>query len=136
MYGGRGSTNIVAKISDKGFFLPVVSSVGTITVPEKGQIYFDSTNAEFSGYDGSQWINISNKIITGTAIKSSTGAGLVYTIAHGLANMPSYYNVQATSSAAANISYITADATNISVYYTAPPPTGTNNLSWNWEIKK
>ena len=136
VYGGRGSTNIVAKISDKGFFLPVVSSVGTITVPEKGQIYFDSTNAEFSGYDGSQWINISNKIITGTAIKSSTGAGLVYTIAHGLANMPSYYNVQATSSAAANISYITADATNISVHYTVPPPTGTNNLSWNWQIKK
>lgn len=136
VYGGKGSTNVVAKISDKGFFLPIVSSALSITTPEKGQVYFDSSSTQFKGYDGSQWISFSNNTITGNATKSGDGTSLVYTIQHDVDTMPSYYNVQATSSAAANISYISADATNISIYYITAPAAGTNNLSWNWQIKK
>ena len=136
VYGERGSTNIVAKVSDKGFFLPVVSSAALITTPEKGQVYFDSSASQFKGYDGSQWKNLANDLITGAKTTSADGLSLIYKIAHGLSGIPSYFNVLATSSAAANISYVTADATYISIYYTDAPAFGSNNLTWNWQAKR
>ena len=136
VYGGRGSKNIVARVSDKGFFLPAVSSSAAITAPEKGQVYFDSTAAEFKGYDGNEWVSLSNKLITGSTVLSSDGTRTFYQIPHGLGATPSYFNVIATSNEAGSIKYVIADATNISVYYSTAPAAGTNNLSWNWEIKK
>lgn len=136
VYGERGSNNIVAKISDKGFFISQVSSIASIQAPEKAQILFDSTDSKFKGYNGTQWITLADDgIKTGSSIFSASGI-TVYTIVHGLNTIPSYYNVIATSPDAANISYITADAINISVHYASPPVAGTNNLSFNWQIKK
>lgn len=136
IYGERGSNNIIAKISDKGIFIPKGSSAGSIPAPEKGQIYFDSTSAEFKGYDGSDWVSLTNKLITGSTILSANGTSTFYQIPHGLGATPSYFNVIATSNEAGSIKYVTADATNISVYYSTAPAAGTDNLSWNWEIKK
>jgi hypothetical protein len=136
VYGEKGSTNIVAKISDKGFFLPVVSSSAVITIAEKGQIYFDSTAAEFKGYDGNEWVSLSNRIITDSRVLSSDGTSTFYQIPHGLGTIPSYFNVIATSAAAGEINYVTADDTYLKIFYRSAPAAGTNNLSWNWQIKK
>jgi hypothetical protein len=135
VYGGRGSTNIVAKVSDKGFFMPTVSSSSAIVTPEKGQVYFDSTSNDFKGYNGSEWVGLSNNYITGSYITSSDD-GTVYQIPHGIGAVPSYFNVLATSADAGNIKYVTADNTYLKVYYSVAPPAGVNNLSWNWQVKK
>jgi hypothetical protein len=143
LYGERGGTNIVAKLTDKGFFLPVVAAETLIPTPEKGQIYFDSTAANFKGYTGTQWVTLSgnttvvniNNFVTGSVTQTSSIVDSVYKFPHGLGAVPSYYNVIATSKDAANISYVTADDTYIYVYYATPPPDGDNNLSWNWQAK-
>ncbi len=136
VYGERGSTNIVAKVSDKGFFIPKISSSAAILIPEKGQVYFDSTAAEFKGYDGGEWVNLSNKLITGNTALSADGISTFYQIPHSLATIPTYFNVIATSIDAGAIRYITADDNYIKIYYSTAPPAGTNNLSWNWQVKK
>lgn len=136
VYGGRGSTNIVAKVTDKGFFIPKVSSSAAILTPEKGQVYFDSTSAEFKGYNGTGWVSLSNNLITGSTVMASNGASIFYQIPHGLGLTPTYFNVIATSAGAGNISYVTADNTFLKIYYSTAPPAGINNLSWNWQIKK
>ncbi len=136
VYGPRGSANVVAKISDKGFFIPVVSSAGILQAPEKTQMLFDSTDNQFKGYDGTQWISLQENIKTGTGILSSNGTSSTYAIAHTLQATPSYFNVIATSQDAGNINYVTADTINIIIHYTEPPIAGTNNLSWNWQVKK
>lgn len=140
IYGERGSNNIVAKISDKGFFIPMIPSIDSITAPEKSQLSFDSSDNQLKLYNGTQWKTISNTdtntLVTGTAIFTSDGTSMVYSIPHGLSSTPSYFNVIPTSADAANISYITADATSIIVHYLAPPIIGIDNLSWNWQIKK
>ena len=136
VYGGRGSTNIVAKVSDKGFFIPVVSSSSLIISPEKGQVYFDSTTTGFKGYNGNEWVNLSNNLIMGSTVLSSNGSSLFYLIPHGMGTTPAYYNVIATSAAAGSFSYVTADNTNLIIYYSTPPPAGANTLSWNWQVNK
>jgi hypothetical protein len=45
------------------------------------------------------------------------------------------FNVIATSAAAANISFVTADNQILNINYTTAPPSGTNNLSWNWLVQ-
>ena len=78
VYGERGSTNIVAKVSDKGFFIPKVSSSAAILIPEKGQVYFDSSKAEFKEYNGSEFVNLSNKLITSNTTLSADGIHTFY----------------------------------------------------------
>jgi hypothetical protein len=136
VYGARGSTDIIAKVTDKGFFIPVVASATTIITPEKGQLYFDSTNAEFKGYNGNQWVGLSESLTTGSSIQSSNGSSTFYLIPHGLGITPAYFNVIATSDNAGSIKYVTADAAFLKVYYSVPPLAGSNNLSWNWQVKK
>jgi len=136
VYGPRGSTNIVAKISDKGFFIPVVSSVGILPTPEKTQILFDSTAGQFKGYDGTQWVVLQENLKAGNTTLSSDGTSTTYSIAHNLQSVPSYFNVIATSPDAGNIGFVTANANSIVIHYTAPPASGTKNLSWNWQYKK
>ncbi|MES2847597.1 MAG: hypothetical protein V4685_00965 [Bacteroidota bacterium] len=55
---------------------------------------------------------------------------------HGLGTTPVYFNVTATSHNAGSIKYITADASFLRIYYNTAPALGSNNLSWNWQIKK
>jgi hypothetical protein len=71
----------------------------------------------------------------GVSTKSGNGSLTSFTIPHGITGTPSFIFVGAGSSDAKNISYYTADATNITVNYDVAPPTGTNNLKLNWEAR-
>ncbi len=138
VYGGRGSTNIIAKMKNEGLVIPKMSSTGNITNPETAQIVFDSTESRFKGYNGTAWVNFNEeeKLVTGSFGNGGNGADTVYAIPHGLGVIPVYYQVTATSRDAGNISYVTADVNFLNVYYSVPPPAGINNLTWNWQVKK
>ena len=137
VYGERGSENIIAKIKNEGLVIPKISSVSGAITPEKAQIVFDSTDNQFKGFNGADWVNFeSSGIKTGSAVISSNGTEIVYTISHGLTAIPSYFNVVATSENAANISFVTANNTQLLIHYVNPPVAGNNNLSWNWQVKK
>ncbi|MGG9972282.1 hypothetical protein ACQ33O_10855 [Ferruginibacter sp. SUN002] len=137
VYGPRGSENIIAKVSNQGLIIPLIPSLDSVTAPEKAQLSFDTSDNHLKIYNGTEWVNLSkNELVTGSYITSSNGLDTVYTIPHQLNSVPSYFNVLATSEHAAGINYVTADATSITIHYTTPPPSGTSNLSWNWQIKK
>lgn len=138
VYGGRGSTDIIAKMKNEGLVIPKMSSTGNITNPETAQIVFDSTESRFKGYNGTAWVNFNEeeKLVTGSFGNGGNGADTVYAIPHGLGVIPVYYQVTATSRDAGNISYVTADVNFLNVYYSVPPPAGINNLTWNWQVKK
>jgi len=138
VYGERGSTNIIAKMKNEGLVVPKISSVAAAQSPEKAQIVFDSTANEFKGYNGNTWSSLggNNTLITGSYNVSSNGNDIVYAIPHGLNTTPSYFNVIATSPDAGGFRYVTADATNLYINYFLAPSTGTNNLSWNWQVKQ
>lgn len=137
VYGERGSENIIAKMTNQGLILPKISSIAVAQAPEKAQIVFDSTDNQFKGFNGANWVNFeSNEIKTGTTVTTSNGTEIVYSISHGFTAIPSYFNVVATSEQAANISYVTANNTQILIHYVNPPVAGYNNLSWNWQVKK
>lgn len=59
------------------------------------------------------------------------------TIPHGLGVIPNYYSVSPLSAdtGAAGIKYITADATNLTVFFNTAPVTGTNNIVLNWKAE-
>lgn len=137
VYGERGSENIIAKMKNEGLVIPKISSVSGAGTPEKAQIVFDSTDNQFKGFNGANWINFeSSGIQNGSTVISSNGTEIVYTITHGLAAIPSYFNVIATSEQAANISYVTANSIQVLIHYVNPPVAGNKNLSWNWQVKK
>lgn len=71
----------------------------------------------------------------GVAVRSADGTATTFTIAHGLGGIPLFYFVQAGSPAASNIAYLTSDATHITVHYTTPPASGTNNISLIWTAR-
>jgi hypothetical protein len=137
VYGPRGSGNIIASVSNQGIVLPKIQYPGQVSHPAKGQIAYDSTANLFLGYNGSTWINLQETPTrTGNATRSGNGSLSVFTIPHGLGQAPVYFNAVPTSSDAANIRYISANASDIIVHYGTAPSTGTNNLSWNWEARR
>lgn len=137
VYGERGSENIFAKLTKQGLVIPTVSSAASIANPQQALILFDSTDKSFRGYNGNSWVNLSdNNLKFGSYSQSTNGSLSVFTINHGLGVVPGYFNVVPTKSAAADISYLTANSVSIFIYYTTPPPAGTNNLSWTWQARK
>jgi hypothetical protein len=73
--------------------------------------------------------------VTGSFTGSGNGSTTVFNIAHGLDGTPTYWNVTAASSAAASISYVTANATNLIVNYGTAPPSGSNNITIKWQAR-
>lgn len=83
-------------------------------------------------YNGSATVNTSG---AGKSTQSGTGSATAFTIAHALSATPSSVRVTPGSAAAAAAFYVTADATNITVTFTAAPASGTNNVVLNWSAE-
>ncbi|RFZ81857.1 hypothetical protein DYU05_18750 [Mucilaginibacter terrenus] len=97
-------------------------------------------------YDGVNWycniITSAGSLLPsaekfGRSVQSGNNVKLIFTINHGLSGVTaaSYINVTPRSSAAKNISWVDLDLTSIFINYSTPPPSGTNNLLWDWEVK-
>ena len=136
VYGERGSENIIAKMTNTGLIIPKVSSANAVAAPQKAQISFDSTDSQFKGFNGSQWVSFGENSSDGSFTASGNGTATSFLIPHGLTARPSFFTVQATTADAANVSYVSADNTNIVVHYATAPTVGSANLSWNWMVKK
>jgi hypothetical protein len=136
IYGEKGSNNVIAKVNVNGLVIPGVRTVAGVAAPQKAQIAYDSADNKFKGFNGTSWMELGTSLITGKAAASANGAQLVYAIPHGQMKPPTYFNVVATSAAAANIGFVTVDLNSIVIHYTVPPPAGAENLSWNWQINR
>lgn len=78
---------------------------------------------------------VDGKILTtGSGFANGNGTTTI-TMSHSLGSTPTYYHVTATNAAAANISYVTADATSLIIHYTSAPPSGSLNLSYNFSYR-
>lgn len=131
VYGRRGDSAAIFKVKKEGIVAPVIGNADLLIHPEVAQIAFDSTDKQFIYYNGLKWAPL-NGLYKGSSTQSATIYATTYSIPHGIGKIPSYYNVNATSLAAAGFRYITADDTNIYIHYATPPNTGSNNLSWTW----
>jgi hypothetical protein len=68
----------------------------------------------------------------GQITKNGTASATVFTIPHGLGQIPDFISVEAASDDALGEFKRTKDATNITITYAVPPPTGTGNLVFEW----
>jgi hypothetical protein len=68
----------------------------------------------------------------GQITKNGTASTTVFTIPHGLGQIPDFISVEAASDDALGEFKRTKDATNITITYAVPPPTGTGNLVFEW----
>jgi hypothetical protein len=69
----------------------------------------------------------------GKSTQSGDGSTKVFNIAHGLIVAPTSARVSMGSADARGTPSVTFDTTNIILTYPTAPPSGTNNLIWNWE---
>lgn len=68
--------------------------------------------------------------------QSGNGTATDFTVAHGLNTTPSHVQVTAKSAAAAGDYHVEiAGSTNITIKYSSPPSSGTDNLSWDVHAK-
>ena len=115
----------------------------------KGKVDSNTTNigtlSNLTTTDKTNLVNaineVNNKLLgiaKGTYTTSGDGAATTVNIAHGLGVTPTFYQVQARSADAgtAEISYITADATNITVTFKNALPSGTDNIVLVWKAEK
>src|SRR6185503_2041385 len=80
-----------------------------------------------------EWASISSYTEgKGTTTKSGDATTTTFTQAHGLGSTPGFFTVVPTSADADSDFFLTADATNITINYPFPPPTGTSNLTYVW----
>jgi hypothetical protein len=86
-----------------------------------------------SGATDIEWATISSYTENkGTTSKNGDASTVTFTQAHGLGSTPSFFTVIPTSTDADSEFFLTADATNITINYPFPPPTGTANLTYVW----
>ena len=76
-----------------------------------------------------------NNINGGTATFSGDGTTTAFSIPHSLPATPTKVSVVPQSADAAGTFYVTADATNITINYSAAPPAGTNNIVLWWKAE-
>lgn len=100
---------------------------------DAGWQYYDTDIDALIYWDGSSWVDTQEA--TGSSTQSGDGSTTSFTIAHSLSTTPSYFNAVANNEATANIQYVTADSTNITVHYSTAPASGTDNLVWAWIAK-
>jgi hypothetical protein len=69
----------------------------------------------------------------GSSVQSGDGATVAFNIAHGLEATPTWWNVQAASTAAGAVHAVTATSTNLVVTFAAAPANAADNLTFKWE---
>lgn len=68
----------------------------------------------------------------GSSTQSGDGTTAAFNIAHGFGSAPSNVFIEIGSDDARGNPTITKDATNITITYALPPPSGSSNLTWYW----
>jgi len=121
---------------------------GTVTHDVVGDNSFLECALPFYNVSGGTWIptqHANNVVAPGGStnfsygdnqgVSTQNGGGTVFNIAHSMGGTPTKFQVTPGSTDAANLYYVTADATNIIVTYKAATTAGVNNIVLNWEAK-
>lgn len=66
----------------------------------------------------------------GTATPAANGALSSFAIPHGLGSIPSFYSVTPANALSLGVGYVTADNTNLTVFYSLAPAAGALSLKW------
>jgi hypothetical protein len=78
---------------------------------------------------------INRAIYAGVSIQSSNGRKVQVKIEHGLTHTPNIFTLQATAKDSRDISYVTADEKEFTIWYDVAPKVGVNNLTYSWIIR-
>lgn len=84
-----------------------------------------------SGATDVAWTSFNSETV-GTALASGNGTGQVFNIPHSLGSTP--YMALITCSSHSTAFTYTYDSTNITVTFVTAPPSGTNNVKFNWKV--
>ena len=82
--------------------------------------------------DGDGTVTVTSDTQFRTETFSGDGSTTSFSFPHGLNSAPTVWSTEAVSPDAAIPSYSEADATNITVFYDAAPPSGTDNIVFNY----
>jgi hypothetical protein len=86
---------------------------------------------------GSTRYQLDQQLFAASSTKSGDGTTTSFTITHGLSGITATTPAIVTprSAAAAGSYYVTTSSTTITITYAAAPISGTNNLTWSYELK-
>lgn len=122
----NGSVQPLSGFSDSGFINTL--SAGTLT-----------TNVStFLPTDGGQLVNDTYTGKKQVVTASGNGSATTISISHGMTGITSssWVSAIANNAASSGIQYVTVDASNVNIFYTVAPVSGTNNLLYSIEVKK
>jgi hypothetical protein len=118
--------------------------IGEIASPSSpaanvGRLFFDMADEHFKIKKSDGTVKDFEAAASGAGIQkggivqfSGTGAQTVFTITHELGVTPDFISVEAGSDDARGEFTRTKDATNITITYAIAPPSGTNNVKFEW----
>jgi hypothetical protein len=123
------------------FDLPLQAVGSPASAPQfLGQIFIDSSNKipwiGLGTSATSDWISLAKRKMANLTYNGD-GTSTSKVIAHGLGTTPSAFQVLPASADAGNagIKYVTADGTNLTVYFNNAPISGSNNVVLNWKVE-
>ena len=93
---------------------------------------YDNNATSFTVRDNKGYLteNFGLKTLSGNAVATT------FVIPHGLAVTPNCVNLTPmTTTTVAQTYTVAVNSTNIVITYPSAPPSGTDNLSWSWEVK-
>lgn len=122
----NGSSQPIAGFSESGFLNSLQSNTLTTNVIT----YLPS--------DGGQLVNDTYTGKKQVLTASGNGSATTISIAHGMTGVTSssWVSAIANNVASSGIQYVTVDASNVNIFYTVAPVSGTNNLLYSIEVKK
>jgi len=74
--------------------------------------------------------------VTGSHTESGDGSTTEFTFQHSLSSKPKYVHVDPTTEEASADYWLSYDSATITIKYASAPPSGTDNLVWNWSAIK
>ena len=126
-----GAKSFDLQISPKEIAAPSSPSAGYQA------LYIDSTSHRLSRKNSGGTVTMLEGLgvaeLAGVSTQSGDATTTTFNIAHGLGSTPSVVSCIASTSAAWGLTY-TYDSTNIIVAYQIAPPSGTNNLKFQWRV--
>jgi hypothetical protein len=144
-----GKVVAIGKDSFNASLLPASLTYGVVVISNGSQ--GGRITAKYSGLDSNSkvaiyegvWNNstgamVWSRITAAEGTYTANGAGgTSLTIPHGLGVIPTYVHAQSGSvdAGTAQVNYVTADITNITVNFKNTIPTGTNNIVLYWRAK-
>jgi len=125
-----GTWQVTANSNDTTAIASVTANASNLTVN------FDSAPPTGTGNVIFTWEVSAAGSLANQITFDGDGNQTQFSIPHGLAEKPATWQIESVSPDSEFPSYATADNTNITVVYDSAPPSGTGNVTLNWNVRK